>query len=240
MSTDTNIININNLPSVFEIVDGSKLIVQNESVTNTIDWKNVGVIKLNDSGSGSIEGSLTAANINVITAEVGTLSADAIYSSGLAGVTVDQNYYNRFIVTNGIVTSADYLVGSTEFESLSTLIGETSANLTESFTSQLAIASGVFLGSRVYIQSVSAVTDAIANGHAVFNFVSIPTGINDNNSINIGDYTVNISGDVSFSPGLTSTYTAVVGNAGFATLSAKWTNSSLNSKIAFARIIKYY
>jgi len=204
MSTDTNIININNLPSVFEIVDGSKLIVQNESVTNTIDWKNVGVIKLNDSGSGSIEGSLTAANINVITAEVGTLSADAIYSSGLAGVTVDQNYYNRFIVTNGIVTSADYLVGSTEFESLSTLIGETSANLTESFTSQLAIASGVFLGSRVYIQSVSAVTDAIANGHAVFNFVSIPTGINDNNSINIGDYTVNISGDVSFSPGLTS------------------------------------
>jgi len=240
MSTDTNIININNLPSVFEIVDGSKLIVQNESVTNTIDWKNVGVIKLNDSGSGSIEGSLTAANINVITAEVGTLSADAIYSSGLAGVTVDQNYYNRFIVTNGIVTSADYLVGSTEFESLSTLIGETSANLTESFTSQLAIASGVFLGSRVYIQSVSAVTDAIANGHAVFNFVSIPTGINDNNSINIGDYTVNISGDVSFSPGLTSTYTAVVGNAGFATLSAKWTNGSLNSKIAFARIIKYY
>lgn len=240
MSTDTNIININNLPEVFEIVDGSKLIVQNESVTNTIDWKNVGVIKLDDSGSGSIEGSLTAANINVIIAEVGTLSADAIYSSGLAGVTVDQNYYNRFIVTNGIVTSADYLVGSTEFESLSTLIGEASANLTESFTSQIAIASGVFLGSRVYIQSVSALTDAIANGHAVFNFVSIPTEIYGTNSINIGDYTVNISVMQSFSPGLTSTYTNVVDNAGFATLSAKWTDGGMGSNIAFARIIKYY
>lgn len=240
MSTDTNIININNLPEVFEIVDGSKLIVQNESVTNTIDWVNVGVIKLDDSGSGSIEGSLTAANINVITAEVGTLSADAIYSSGLAGVTVDQNYYNRFIVTNGIVTSADYLVGSTEFESLSTLIEETSANLTQSFTSQIAIASGVFLGSRVYTQSVSAIGDAIEAGIVVFNFVNIPTAIDGTNSINIGDYIVNTSVMGSQTPGLTSTYTAAEANAGTATLSAKFFSGSMGSNVVFARIIKYY
>jgi len=232
MSTDTNIININNLPSVFEIVDGSKLIVQNESVTNTIDWKNVGVIKLNDSGSGSIEGSLTAANINVITAEVGTLSADAIYSSGLAGVTVSQNYYNRLIVTNGVVTSADYLVGSTEFESLSTLIGETSANLTQSFTSQIAIASGVFLGSRVYTQSVSTITGAQS---AVFDFTSIPSGIT---NINIGDFTINLSVGSQYVPGLTATYTWGNEDTGTATLSAHYFD--VVPQIAFARIIKYY
>jgi len=232
MSTDTNIININNLPSVFEIVDGSKLIVQNESVTNTIDWKNVGVIKLDDSGSGSIEGSLTAANINVITAEVGTLSADAIYSSGLAGVTVSQNYYNRLIVTNGVVTSADYLVGSTEFESLSTLIGETSANLTQSFTSQIAIASGVFLGSRVYTQSVSTITGAQS---AVFDFTSIPSGIT---NINIGDFTINLSVGSQYVPGLTATYTWGNEDTGTATLSAHYFD--VVPQIAFARIIKYY
>ena len=117
-NTQTNIVNINNMPEAQEIFNGNYLIVQNDTGTQIIDWQNIGVIKLDTSGNGTYAGGLTGAAITVSSATISTLSGSTYISNGKEGQTATADYYNTFEFTNGLMTSATNRIGSPEYEDI--------------------------------------------------------------------------------------------------------------------------
>lgn len=145
-TSNVNIINITNLPQAQDIVDGNYLIVQNDLGTQIIDWANVYVLKLDPNGNGSTTGTITAAGVDLQNALIDTLSAGSIVSNGLIGQNYANDYYNKFIFTNGIVTSAGYTNGSPEYVDLITNVipAATSyaVNLTQAVFEAYSVSSG--------------------------------------------------------------------------------------------------
>ena len=117
-NTQTNIVNINNMPEAQEIFDGNLLIVQNDSGTQVIDWRNLGVMKIDLNGNGTYNGGLTGGSITVSTATISTLSGASYYTNGKEGQTATADYYNTFEFTNGLMTSATNRIGSPEYEDI--------------------------------------------------------------------------------------------------------------------------
>ena len=117
-NNQTNIVNINNMPEAQEIFNGNLLIVQNDAGTQVIDWRNIGVLKLDASGNGTYLGGLTGGSINVSQATTSTLSSDIYASNGKVGQSVAADYYNTFEFTNGLLTSASSRIGSPEYEDI--------------------------------------------------------------------------------------------------------------------------
>lgn len=111
----TNIVNINNIPEVQQLFNGNYLIIQTDNGTRIIDWSNVDVIKLQPSGGGSYTGTLTGDGLQVSTVVTGSVSGSTFQSNGQAGVSLAGDYYNKFITTNGLVTSGTYIFGSPEY-----------------------------------------------------------------------------------------------------------------------------
>ena len=117
-NTQTNIVNINNMPEAQEIFDGNLLIIQNDAGTQVIDWQNIGVLKLSTTGNGTYSGGLTGENIHVTDAFVSTLDGDSYMSNGETGQSATADYYNTFTFTNGLMTSASNRIGSPEYEDI--------------------------------------------------------------------------------------------------------------------------
>jgi hypothetical protein len=113
-TNQVNIVNLLNLPQAQVILPGNYLIVNNDLGTQIVDWADVAVLKLDDNGGATIT-SLTASDIvaGVITSSL--LSASNYYSNGETGTLAASGYYNLFTVTNGIVTNADFVIGSPEY-----------------------------------------------------------------------------------------------------------------------------
>lgn len=133
-TNQTNIVNINSLPEAQQLFDGNFLIVQNDNGTQIIDWANVDTIKLGVDGGGSYTGTLTGDGLQVGTIVTGSVSGSIFQSDGLAGVTKAGDYYNKFITTNGLTTSAVYIVGSPEYtEIVNTRIPAATAALVSAY-----------------------------------------------------------------------------------------------------------
>jgi hypothetical protein len=113
-TNQVNIVNLLNLPQAQVILPGNYLIVNNDLGTQIIDWADVAVLKLDDSGGATIT-SLTATNIIASVINSNLLSASNYYSNGQTGTLASSGYYNTFTVTNGIITNADYIIGSPEY-----------------------------------------------------------------------------------------------------------------------------
>lgn len=119
-TTNSNYVNISNLPQTQEALNGDLFIVQTENGTQTIDFENLNVVKTDAAGNATITGNITGNN-----AEFNVLSADAINSivyasNGKSGYTAVKGYYNYFTIDAGLVTSAVQATPSPEYNSLIT------------------------------------------------------------------------------------------------------------------------
>jgi len=145
-NTQTNIVNINNLPEAQEIFDGNLLIVQNDAGTQVIDWQNIGVLKLSTAGDGTYSGGLTGENIHVTDATISNLDGSSYMSNGEAGQSATVDYYNTFTFTNGLMTSASNRIGSPEYEDIvNTKIPAITAALLSAFQANYTVYSGDFI-----------------------------------------------------------------------------------------------
>lgn len=117
-TSNSNYVNINNLPQTQEALNGDLLILQTENGTQTIDFENFNVVKTDAEGNATVIGNLTGND-----AKLDDITASTVYSNdykvnGLDGYTATTNYYNKFTVVKGLVTSAFYVQGSPEFEEI--------------------------------------------------------------------------------------------------------------------------
>lgn len=119
--SNSNFVNISQLPTVPELVDNDLLIVQTEVGTNTITFENLNVVKTDTGKNVTIMGTTCAQDIfaNSITLAA-NISANNFSSNGQTGTSVVNGYYNKFIYTGGICMSADYISGSPEYNDIKT------------------------------------------------------------------------------------------------------------------------
>lgn len=109
-----NIVNFLDLPHAQTLLPGNYLVVQNDLGTQIIDWAYVAVLKLDDNGGAAIT-SLTASNIITGLITSNSISASNYFSNNRTGTLAASSFYNSFEITNGIVTQADYNIGSPEY-----------------------------------------------------------------------------------------------------------------------------
>lgn len=120
-ASNSNFVNIAQLPTVPELVEGDLLIVQTEFGTNTITFDNLNVVKTDTGKNATIMGTTCAQDIfaNSITLAA-NITANNFCSNGKTGITEVNGYYNKFIYTGGVCVSADYVQGSPEYNDLKT------------------------------------------------------------------------------------------------------------------------
>lgn len=120
-TSNSNFVNISQLTTVPELVDGDLLLVQTEQGTQTINFENLNVVKTDTGKNATIMGTTCAQDIfaRSITL-VSNISADSFCSNGRTGTDSVNGYYNKFIFTGGVCVSADYIKGSDEFTDIKT------------------------------------------------------------------------------------------------------------------------
>lgn len=122
-TSNSNFVNISNLPQVQEAVDGDLLIVQTENGTQTINFQNLNVVKTDAAGNATVVGELTGtiAFLDTLSAG-GTVSSYNFRSNNQTGVFKNMDFYNRLTINGGLVTSADYVLGSPEYDYITTTV----------------------------------------------------------------------------------------------------------------------
>jgi len=112
-SSNSNYVNISNLPQTQLAVEGDLLVLQTENGTQTIDFGNFNVVRTDASGNATVVGELTGTNafFNNIAAST-SISALNFSSQGVQGFNAVPSFYNRFTVNGGLVTSATYVSNS--------------------------------------------------------------------------------------------------------------------------------
>jgi len=115
-TSNSNSVNISNLPQVQQAVDGDLLVIQTENGTQTIDFTNFNVVKTDAAGNATIIGDLTGnmAFFDGLSAS-GVVSSYTYKSNNVDGVFAPVNFYNRFTINGGLLTSASYVQGSPEY-----------------------------------------------------------------------------------------------------------------------------
>lgn len=184
---EPNVVNLLNLPTTQVLESGDKIIVQTSIGTRIIDWKNFPVLKLAASG-GSYVGTLTGGNINGNTGSFASLSAGAMYSGGQPGRTYATGYYNRLTTVNGLMTSANYVIGSPEYvDIVSTRIPAATAAMSSTF-------------KRQYI-SYTTPTITISTGtvSGAGSFYTVPEEITDISSFRSSDFAIGASSQIPLS-----------------------------------------
>jgi len=174
-TNQVNIINISNLPETQQVFNGNYFIVQNDLGTQVVDYANLGVLYLDINGNGSYTGTLTGTGIDVSTAVIANVSGSAYYSNGVQGQSYSQGYYNNFQVTNGILTSATYILGSPEYIDITT-------NKIPNITAALLSAYQATYTSYRTINSWTSTTNNGVNGtYASITFDPFPLGTSTSN-----------------------------------------------------------
>ena len=122
-TSNSNFVNISNLPQVQEAVNGDLLIIQTENGTQTIDFQNFNVVKTDAAGNATVVGDLTGSRIFIDTlSAAGTVAAYNFRSNNVTGVFNNMGFYNRLTTNGGLVTSADYVLGSPEYKYITTTV----------------------------------------------------------------------------------------------------------------------
>lgn len=112
-TSNSNYVNISNLPQTQQAVDTDLVILQTENGTQTITFENLNVVKTDAVGNATILGSMTG-NDGYFTYLSASQSVDSAqyYANGVEGYTALDGFYNRFTLNNGLVTSATYTARS--------------------------------------------------------------------------------------------------------------------------------
>lgn len=112
-SSNSNYVNISNLPQTQEAVDSDLLILQTENGTQTITFNNFNVVKTDPVGNATILGGVTGNQAQFSTlSSVNYVKAPVFFSDNNQGYTALNGFYNRFTLNGGLVTSAVYLARS--------------------------------------------------------------------------------------------------------------------------------
>lgn len=115
-TTNSNYVNISNLPSSQQAIGSDLLILQTENGTSTISFDDFNVVKTDAAGNATVVGNLTgnSAVFSTISAsgDVRTLN---YYANNVKGIYAPHAYYNRLTLNSGLVTSANYVIGSPEY-----------------------------------------------------------------------------------------------------------------------------
>lgn len=129
-NSNSNFVNIQSLSQSQLALDSDLIILQTQNGTQTIKFEDFNVVKTDLDGNAYILGSLSGHNTTFDSVQTTTLSSSNYFSSGRQGVSVGSvsspSFVNRSTITNGIVTSADYVFGSPEYNSLYSLVRSTS------------------------------------------------------------------------------------------------------------------
>jgi hypothetical protein len=123
-TSNSNYVNISNLPRVQEALDTDLLILQTENGTQTISFGDLNTVKTDAAGNATVVGGLTgnSAVFSSISAS-GYISSVNYYSgNGAKGIYAANGFYNRFTINAGLVTSADINIGSPEYVAITTNI----------------------------------------------------------------------------------------------------------------------
>jgi len=116
-SSNSNSINIADLPQTQEAVNGDLLLIQTDSGIQTIDFQNFNVVKTDAAGNATVEGGLSGGSCNFTNIKSSeTVSSLNFTANDKAGVFAPAGYYNVFTITGGLVTSASYVLGSPEYQ----------------------------------------------------------------------------------------------------------------------------
>jgi len=167
-SSNSNYVNISNLPQTQLAVGGDLLVLQTENGTQTIDFGNFNVVRTDASGNATVVGEITGTNafFNNVAAST-SISAVNFSSQGVAGFNAVSNFYNRLTVNGGLVTSATYVSnGSPDYRNIT---GTVLPNLTAWLTTIY----------KIYLDTLGTVT--LAPGQESFN-----SSLNTSPYINIG------------------------------------------------------
>jgi hypothetical protein len=104
--SNSNAINITNLPQSQLVVDGDLMIVETPNGTQTISWENLNTVKTDIRGNATIVGNVTGRDALFSNMRVVKLSASEIYTSQGQGTDASNDFYDRFTIEDGIVLSA--------------------------------------------------------------------------------------------------------------------------------------
>jgi len=104
--SNSNAVNISNLPQAQLVVDGDLLIVETPNGTQTIDWANFNTVKTDVFGNTTLTGNLTGRDALFSNVRLVQLSAAEVYTTQGQGINASNDFYDRFTVQDGIVLSA--------------------------------------------------------------------------------------------------------------------------------------
>lgn len=122
-TSNSNYVNISNLPQAQEAINTDLLVLQTENGTQTISFGDFNVVKTDTAGNATVVGGLTGTNayFNVLSAS-GDVRSLNYYSNNQKGSFAANNYYNRFTLNGGLVTTASYALGSPEYVNITQTI----------------------------------------------------------------------------------------------------------------------
>lgn len=131
--TNSNIINIANLPQAQIAADTDLIVLETQNGTQTIQFQNFNVVRTDTTGNATVVGDISGSNAAFTEMRTNVLKPGTIYSGDELGVTIDYAYQNKFKTTNGIIVSSDYVIGSPEYQQLFNLYSTLSANSSQNF-----------------------------------------------------------------------------------------------------------
>lgn len=113
-TANSNFVNINNLPQSQEVLGTDLLIIQTENGTQTISYNDLNVVKTTPTGDTVLPGNLTGSSCFFVKTSSNEISSPVFRTSRASGTTNFPlaQYFNRFTVDSGLLTSATYITNS--------------------------------------------------------------------------------------------------------------------------------
>jgi len=118
-TSNSNYVNISNLPKSQQVQDTDLLVIQTDNGTQTITFGDLNVVKTDIVGNATIFGNLTGNTAIFETVSAGgNVFALGFNANGNKGIYTGHGFYNKFTINGGLITSAQYVTGSYEYNDI--------------------------------------------------------------------------------------------------------------------------
>jgi len=123
-TSNSNYVNISNLPQAQEAMENDLLILQTENGTQTITFNDLNVVKTDAAGNATVVGNLTGNEMVISGLSASNYLRSVNYYAGnnAKGIYAANGFYNRFTISAGLITSADINLGSPEYNYITQVI----------------------------------------------------------------------------------------------------------------------
>jgi hypothetical protein len=155
-TSNSNFVNISLLPAAQIAGNNDLLILQTQNGTQNIQFQDFNVVRTDGAGNATVVGDISGNKAIFTDINVGTIRTNTVYADDTLGTNTSFGYQNRYQVTNGIIISSDYAVGSPEYNTLYGLYQSLSANSSQAYKK-------VFQYSGVATINNGAITSSLIN-----------------------------------------------------------------------------